>query len=557
MNWGSRTVKVSLTGKDPAYAMTTPDIIFIVLDTQRADRLGCYGHDRPTSPNLDRFAERSILFEQAVSPAQWTIPSHASMFTGLYPTTHGVTQSSQGLSPNRPHIAEVLQSAGYETVGFCNNPLVGILNNGFKRGFETFYNYGGAIPSLPRHSSTLPTPLNYLAEGYTQFLRRISYPIQNFFGQSDLAFRVSLNAWLTPVWSRLANFKGQNPRSVKDLVWFLEQREQEQSGQPLFLFLNLMETHLPFWPPGEYIDRMAPYLHRSKEARTIMRSWNREAYRWAAPLREPLGELESRVLNDLYDAEVAFQDDYLGRLLDYLGRRGNAQNTLTIIVADHGDGLGDHGYFGHAFVAYEELVHVPLIVNWPGRYEAGQRLSTPVSTRRVFHTMVDAAFGQQLGPEQPPTPAALDMAAVRRLSLRHTIAGRDPEQHTAFSEVYPPMNFAKAIERRQPELLDEFRCLETRRAVVRQRSSSADASPMKLIRIEDEAEELYDLRSDPLELDNIVAEQPDLVAALNQSLEHMVSRTTREREAAPAGSAVEIDGDELLKKRLRGLGYLD
>jgi uncharacterized sulfatase len=91
-------------------------------------------------------------------------------------------------------MAEVLQSAGYQTIGFCNNPLVGILNNGFKRGFQTFYNYGGAIPSIPQHSSRLPWPINFIAEKYTQFLRRISYPIQNFFGRSDLAFRVSLNA---------------------------------------------------------------------------------------------------------------------------------------------------------------------------------------------------------------------------------------------------------------------------------------------------------------------------------------------------------------------------
>src|SRR5690606_3322309 len=101
----------------------------------------------------------------------------------------------------RPHLAELLRDSGYQTVAFCNNPLVGILNNGFKRGFQTFYNYGGAIPSMPSDSSTLPRPLRRLIERYTQFLRRISYPIQNFFGQSDLAFRLSLNAWFTPIWS--------------------------------------------------------------------------------------------------------------------------------------------------------------------------------------------------------------------------------------------------------------------------------------------------------------------------------------------------------------------
>ncbi len=334
---------------------------------------------------------RGVVFEQAIAPAQWTIPSHASMFTGLYPTAHQVTQSSHSLSSARPHLVEILSAAGYETVGFCNNPLVGILNNGFKRGFRQFYNYGGAIPSLPQSSSSLPWPFNSLVEGYTQFLRRISYPIQNYFGQSDLAFRFSLHSWATPLWSKMANFKGQNARSVQDVSHFLRMQGKRTAEKPLFLFLNLMETHLPFWPPGEYVDQVAPYMRESKEARTIMRTWNREAYRWAAPLEEPLGELEAKVLHDMYDAEVAYQDDYLGELFEVLERRAKRANTLTVIVADHGDGLGEHGYMGHAFVAYQELAHVPLIVDWPDRMPEAERVAAPVSTRRVFHTMLEAA----------------------------------------------------------------------------------------------------------------------------------------------------------------------
>ena len=101
-----------------------PDILFIVLDTQRADRLGCYGHKRRLTPNLDRFARQGVQFMQGIAPAQWTIPSHASMFTGLYPTAHQVTQSNSSLSWDEPVLAEQLEAAGYETVAFCNNPLV-------------------------------------------------------------------------------------------------------------------------------------------------------------------------------------------------------------------------------------------------------------------------------------------------------------------------------------------------------------------------------------------------------------------------------------------------
>lgn len=523
--------------------MERPDIIFLVLDTQRADRLGCYGNQNGLSANLDAFAGRSVLFDQAVAPAQWTIPSHASMFTGRYPSAHHLLQSSQSLSPDLPHLVETLHKAGYETVGFCNNPLVGVLNNGFKRGFDRFYNYGGAIPSLPESSTPTPWPLNRLLAAYTQFLRRISYPIQNFFGRSDLAFRLSLNAWLTPLWSRFANFKGQNERSVRDIVTFLHKREKRPAARPLFLFINLMETHLPFWPPGRFVDQVAPYFRGSKEARSIMRRWNREAYRWAAPLEKPLGELEARVLNDMYDAEVAYQDHYLGAFITALEERSRKDNTLTLITADHGDGLGEHGYMGHAFVAYQELVHVPLILQWPQRLPAGVHVKKPVSTRRVFHTMLDAS-GRL--PEGVPNLNAVD---VHRLTLLNTIYGQDPEQGAALAEVYPPMNFVRAIEHRQPHLLEAFGCLSRRRALLQ--------DTRKLIWVEDAGDELFDLKGDPRELVNLREKLPQEVDRLQKQLQRMVDLVERQGDGTAAGVPVDLEGDEGLLQRLRGLGYIE
>jgi uncharacterized sulfatase len=527
--------------------MNQPDILFVVLDTQRADRLGSYGYDRPLTPNLDKFAAQGVLFQQAVAPAQWTVPSHASMFSGLYPTAHQVLQSAQRLSPSVPHIAELLSDAGYDTVGFCNNPLVGILDNGLKRGFHHFYNYGGAVPSRPRSSSIWPRPLNRAAEAYTQLLRRFSYPVQNFFGKSDLAFQVSLNSWLTPFWSRLANFKGQNERSVGDVITYLHGREQEEQDKPLFLFLNLMETHLPFWPPGPYIDQTAPYFRMSKEARDIMRTWNREAYRWAAPLAEPLGDLESQVLSDMYDAEVAYQDDYLGGLLQALQRRKRQRDTLTIFVADHGDGLGEHGYMGHAFVGYEELVHVPLMMQWPAVWPQAARIDTPVSTRRLFHTLLDA------GGVWPESMSTEMIGEAKRLTLRSTINDRDPEQGTAFSEIYPPLNFVKAIEQRQPQLLETFRCLAERRAVVQQ----TDGSVYKLVNVDGQADELFDLPADPLELESVLTQRPAVTAALESELARMVTAVEQQRNRQTAEKPIELEHDAQLQQRLRGLGYLE
>ncbi len=528
--------------------MEQADIVFIVLDTQRVDRLGCYGYGTdeqraPISPNLDAFAAEGALFEKAISPAQWTIPSHASMFTGLYPSAHQVTQSNQILSPDRPHVAELLQESGYQTVGFCNNPLVGVINNGFKRGFDCFYNYGGAIPSMPKHSTALPWPANRLLEAYTQFLRRISYPIQNFFSRSDLAFRISLNAVLTPLWSRVANFKGQNARSVRDLVRWLKAREKTEDDKPLFLFVNLMETHFPFWPPGEFVDRVAPYMRTSKQERSIIRRWNREAYRWAAPLEEPLDEFESRVLNDMYDAEVAYQDDYLGPLFKLLSQRRNSNNTLTIIVSDHGEGLGEHSYFGHAFVAYQELIHVPLILHWPAKINGQSRVQSPVSTRRIYHTILELA-GIEM--DEYNDAGSTETSA---LTLLESINGDDPESNTAFAEVYPPLNFARAVQHRQPELLDRFRCLATRRAVVK--------DSHKLIQVSDRSDEMFDIGTDPLEMTNLIEEQTETTHALESELESFSQVVKTQSEMMQAGGTVDLEADEQLVKRLRGLGYIE
>ncbi len=516
-----------------------PDILFIVLDTQRADRLGAYGYSKAITPNFDHFARQGALFKMGISPAQWTIPSHASMFTGLYPTAHQVTQSNQALSLDEPTLVEWLKRTGYETVGFCNNPLVGVLDNGFRRGFDNFYTYCGAAPNPYKRFASFPAPVQGGLNAIANTFRRFADPIQNIFGQSERAFTLSINEWLTPIWSRLANFKGQNERSVRHLSQFLHDRDQQERDKPLFLFLNLMETHLPFWPPQRYLDQTAPYLREDAQARAEMRRWNREAYRWAAPLAEPMPDSERRLLSDLYDAEVAYQDDYLRLLFDALANRPNAANTLTIIVGDHGDGLGEHQMVGHAFNAYQELVHVPLLLHWPAQIVPETVVDVPVSTRRVFHTIVEAAgIDTTLGENSAEN------------SLLQTIRGNDPENATAFSEIYPPLNFIAALERRQPSLITAFRCNNLRRAIVQR--------DWKLIQIESSAQEQYNLCSDPLEMHDMLKEAASdpSTAALDLQLTHFADSVTDQGAGLTAGKEIDL-ADERILKQLRGLGYIE
>jgi hypothetical protein len=142
---------------------------------------------------------------------------------------------------------------------------------------------------------------------------------------------------------------------------------------------------------------------------------------------------------------------------------------------------------------------------------------------------------------------------ANRLSLLRSATGRDPEQSTAFCEVYPPMNFVRAIEQRQPELLGPFRCLSERRAIV----ETGEQSTFKLIQVDGAADELFDLAVDPLELADMRAARPSLTKALDNRLNQMAAAALRQRDQHTRGKAVDYDNDAQLQQRLRGLGYLD
>jgi len=581
------SVSLTQTGCFPARAGAAaerPNILLIVLDTQRADRLSCYWSEAerarqlPTSPNLDRLAAESTLFERAIAPAQWTIPSHASLFTGEYPSTHQTVQADLELSPALPTLAELLKLSGYTTVGFCNNPLVGILKNGLRRGFETFYNYGGALPTRPPEGNPLPAPLNRWLAAYTQFWRRLSYPVQNAFARSDTLFQLALHPWFASLWTRLVNFKGNTAASIADLNRYLHQmarRRSDPGARPFFCFVNLMEPHLPYWPPEPFVQKYAPYFKSNREARDFLRQYNAQPYRWMAPLPQPLSPLQAQVLRDIYDAEVAYQDHLLGSVFDTLRHTGLEQNTLVAIVADHGEGLGEHDFVGHAFVVYEELIRVPLILRYPGHFPAGKRIATPVSTRRLFHTLLEAAgFSPNLSPNGAPCVSLKLRREVARLSLARTLAGEDPEQGTVLSEAFPPHLLIRAMENRNDSLLRARACYDIRRALYE--------GMTKLIQTGDRPS-LYNLEQDPAELRDLlwvgngdpVSSLPDAdpqrchdgsavetgwpqawLARLQHGLRAWVSwAESRRPSTAPRKVNVESDAD--LVRQMQELGYLE
>lgn len=504
-----------------------PDILLIVLDTLRRDRLASYGHDRPTAPAFDAFAADSTLFTQAVAPAQWTIPAHASLFTGLYPGAHGVTQAHHKLSGLHPTLAETLRAAGYHTAGFSSNPLVGALDNDLTRGFAEFFAYAGAAINRPLDAAG---PLR-------QRWQRFARPTQNRFAHSDALFRASMNPLLVPLWTRFVNYKGRTAQSVTDLIAYLERRRAAGSAAPLFSFLNLMGAHLPYRPPQAALAAVAPGLCRDARAARFVRRFNAQAARWASPADPPLADWQRAALCAHYDAEIRAQDAHLGRLLGYLRTSGALDHTLVIILADHGEGHGDHGYVGHSFVVYQELVHVPLLVRWPGGAGRGERVTAPVSTRRVYHTALEAADAAAL------LDAADPNADTGGLSLARA-GGADGG--AAFAEAYPPVTLLRLLERRAPHLIARLRLRETRRAVY--------AAGWKLVTVGADVEGLFETGADPADAHNLAAARPEQVADLQSRLDAFTAALAAR---ANGDGPLPAQADAAITASLRALGYIE
>ena len=520
-----------------------PHIILIVLDTHRLDRLGCYGYRRNTSPNIDAFAETATVHESAITPGQWTIPAHASFFTGEPSSTHMTLQGGDVLPTRFPVLAEHLRGVGYGTVAFCNNPLVGVINNGLRRGFQSFYNYGGAAPSVPaRPCRPALVPFRWLLERYTQALRRIAYPIQNAFANSGSHFQAALSPFWVPIWTRVAHFKGNTPRSIRDVAHFARQSMRTGSRKPQFVFLNLMETHFPLLAPERFVSEFAPgFLNRAPH-RDFMRALNSEGSRWLTPLTEPLPEAGSQILSDMYDAEVAYQDHLLGELLEVLDGPDHRENTLVIIVSDHGEMLGEHRLMGHAFGVYQDLVHVPLIIRYPGQTR-GRRVDGPVSATRLFHTALDVAGLEAYETYYGP---AVDVASR---SLAPRPGGALRPDGAVFCEAVAPGYAVRVAEGYRPEVLDELHCRATHWAVYE--------GQHKLIRVDGVGDRVYSLDVDPQEGHPITAAfGAERATALGAQLAAFSEKAVSRRPQHWTRSQAKVE-NELVRQRLRDLGYTE
>lgn len=435
------------------------DLVVVSIDTVRADHTALGGYARETTPNLRALAEESVVFDHAVASAPWTLPSHTTLFSGMLPDRHGVVRGANRIPDEIPLLAEDLRAAGYRTAAYTGGGNVAA-EFGFGRGFDR---YGERDPAYP------PSDWASSAQGV------------------DADERV---------------FAAQSEEERGDLIQELARPDRS----PRFVFVHTYVAH-------EY---------HATEAALRAIGTSPGLARWYASelgmsgLRDIFhkGEEEKAraATESIYDATVWLADELVGEVVEALRRSGRLDQTVLVVVSDHGEELFERGVLGHGHSAFEELTHVPLLIRVPGSVAA--RVDDVVSLADIAPTLRDL-LGLNVSHHE-------DGRSLRSLLEGGVLSGR------------PAMT-------RGAQRGRVFRSLRGQQMKVHvERTPSGE-----------EIERLYDLRADPGELEDLGVERPEQRAALAGSL-----RSLTEGLEARAAVSADVELSPELREQLRQLGYL-
>jgi arylsulfatase A-like enzyme len=337
-------------GKLPPPPAGAPNVLFVVLDTVRAESLSVYGYGRETSPFLARLAARGIRFDRARTSAAWTLPSHASMFTGRWP--HELSaRIDTPLDATHPTLAEYLRDRGYATAGFIANTYFCNHWYGLGRGFL-------------HYEDTAVNPLEVLRS-------------------SGLGRRLVKGLGGVPRNRPGAYFQRKDAPTINAevLAWL----DHRGTDRPFLAFLNYYDAHDPYLTPVEPTRRFG--LRPGSRADVAM------LQNWHLGDKTGISPRDVQLARDCYDDCIAYLDAQLGTLLEGLERRGLLENTVVVITSDHGEEFGERERkrFGHGQSLHHEVTGVPLLIVAPGRIAPGRVVTTPVSLRDLPATIAGLA----------------------------------------------------------------------------------------------------------------------------------------------------------------------
>jgi arylsulfatase A-like enzyme len=302
-----------------------PYVFLIVLDTVRADSLSIYGGNPMLGLHLEQFAKDALVFENCIASSSWTMPSHASMFTGLYPREHGthkhITKNKSWYAPIKlPTLADIFHENKYNTFAIVSNFAV-LRPNVFGKGFDIYD----------------------CADGLGKNRGRTLNPLINLF-----CYETNINPkYFSPY------------RTAEDINSSTKNLLADYYNSPSFLFLNFMDAHLPYFPPRTFnrlfTTAKLSLLYRIKFARSFF---------WDIP-RKFLNKSQ-------YNSEIAYLDHQLGKLFAHLKKIGIYDKSLIVITSDHGELFNEHKLWGHRQPMYEGIIKVPLLVKFPYSLKTGR-----------------------------------------------------------------------------------------------------------------------------------------------------------------------------------------
>ena len=511
------------------------NVLFVVMDTVRKDRLGPYGYDRDTTPGLDEFAEEATVFDNAVAPAPWTLPVHASVFTGMYPSRHGADQENPYLE-GATTLAQSLSAEGTRTSCYSSNAWITPYTH-LTDGFDDQDNFFEVMPG-----DLLSGPLARMWQVLNDNprLRKLADAL------------VSAGNTAHEYLSSGEGADSKTPRVIDRTKAFVE--DAEADGEDWFSFINLMDAHLPYHPPEEFQAEFAPGVD-STEVCQNSKEFNSGA--------RDIDDDEWDDIKGLYDAEIAHIDSQLTRLFDWLKETDRWDDTAVVVCADHGELHGEHGLYGHEFGLYDPLIDVPLLIKHPD-IDAERREDT-VELLDLYHTVLDT-LDADATPAEPGEEAVAFDPTRSLLSDQHRAfeAAETPDAaqaadlsgETGFVEYSRPVVELKQLEEKAADAgieLDEDSRFYARMRAARR----TDAKYVRIDRIEDEA---FRLDDDPEETENLAGsddeEIADVEAALAEFEEGVGGAWTDAAEGEVTDEALD-EMDEETQERLRDLGYME
>ncbi len=366
--------------KTPRHSQTKedlPNILLVTIDTLRADHVGCYGYESGSTPTLDAIADSGCLFEDAVSNAVVTGPSHMTILSGLLPSQHGSMRNGIKFPSTLPNLAYVLSTQGYRTAAFVS----GWTLNDAMSGLASHFDY------------------------YDDDLSRVTWIRDEAFDLQPIRFLAHISRGLGKEWH--GNDRPAGATNDRLFDWL-----NRNSDAPFFVWVHYFDPHLPYEAPAPY-DRM----HDPNYEGPANGLW----YKLGASQRSAIATNPRHMKHmlALYDGEISYADKQLGHVLEYLRKRKLDEQLLLAVTSDHGESMGEHDIF-YGRRLYEPSLRVPLIMQFPGLSLAASRVSRQVSLVDIAPTILDALgvkdtppmTGRSLIPLMRNDETALDIPTI-------------------------------------------------------------------------------------------------------------------------------------------------